>query len=61
MEEERTTLLTLKLIVLISFQLTRREKHVGQVEQPEIKSENMELEPVLDSAFCHIDQPEEVI
>jgi hypothetical protein len=34
---------------------------VGQAEQPEIESENMELEPDLDSAFRHLDHPEDAI
>ena len=31
------------------------------MKQPEIESENMELELDLDSAFCHLDQPGDVI
>jgi hypothetical protein len=61
-KEEITTLLTLKLIVLTSFPWTRIEKKiVGQAEEPEIESENMELEPDLDSVFYNLDHPGDVI
>jgi hypothetical protein len=36
----------------------KRKQSVGQAEEPEIESENMELEPDLDSVFCNLDQPE---
>jgi hypothetical protein len=32
----------------------KRKKIVGQAEEPEIQSENMELEPDLDSVFCYL-------
>jgi hypothetical protein len=39
----------------------KRKKIVGQVEEPEIESENMELETDLDSVFRNIDQPRDAI
>jgi hypothetical protein len=39
----------------------KRKKIVGQVEEPEIESENMELETDLDSVFCNLDHPRDAI
>jgi hypothetical protein len=39
----------------------KRKKIVGQAEEPEIQSENMELEPDLDSVFRYLDQPGDAI
>jgi hypothetical protein len=39
----------------------KRIKFVGQVEEPEIESENMELDIDLDSIFCNVDNPRDVI
>jgi hypothetical protein len=39
----------------------KRKKIVGQAEEPEIESENMELETDLDSVFCNLDQPGDAI
>jgi hypothetical protein len=39
----------------------KRKKIVGQAEEPEIESENMELETDLDSVFRKLDQPEDAI
>jgi hypothetical protein len=39
----------------------KRKKIVGQAEEPEIESENMELEPDLDSVFHNLDQPRDAI
>jgi hypothetical protein len=39
----------------------KRKKIVGQVEEPEIENENMELEPDLDRVFCNLDQPGDAI
>jgi hypothetical protein len=33
----------------------KRKKMGGQAEEPEIESENMELEPDLDNVFCYLD------
>jgi hypothetical protein len=34
-----------------------KKKIVGQAEESEIESENMELETDLDTIFCNLDQP----
>jgi hypothetical protein len=39
----------------------KRKKIVGQAEEPEIQSENMELEPDLDSVLCYLDHPRDAI
>jgi hypothetical protein len=39
----------------------KRKKFVGQAEEPEIESEDMELETDLDSVFCNVDQPRDAI
>jgi len=39
----------------------KRKKIVGQAEEPEIESENMELETDLDSIFRNLDQPGDAI
>jgi hypothetical protein len=50
------------LIVLTSFSCRRREKRiVGEVEEPKIESENMELDTDLDSIFCNLDQSGDAI
>ena len=39
----------------------KRKKIVGQAEEPEIESENMELETDLDSIFHNLDKPGDMI
>jgi hypothetical protein len=39
----------------------KRKKIAGQAEEPKIESENMELEPDLDSVFRYLDQPGDAI
>jgi hypothetical protein len=39
----------------------KRKRNVGQAEEPEIQSVNMELETDLDSVFHYLDQPKEAI
>jgi hypothetical protein len=39
----------------------KRKKIVGQVEEPKIESENMELDTYLDSIFHNLDQPGDAI
>jgi hypothetical protein len=39
----------------------KRKKNVGQAEEPEIQSENMELDTDLDSMLCYLDQPGDAI
>jgi hypothetical protein len=39
----------------------KRKKNVGQAEEPEIQSENMELETDLDSVLCYLDHPRDAI
>jgi hypothetical protein len=39
----------------------KRKRIVGEVEESEIESENMELDTDLDSIFCNLDQPRDVI
>jgi hypothetical protein len=39
----------------------KRKKIVGEAEEPEIESENMELEPDLDSVFRYLDHPRYMI
>jgi hypothetical protein len=38
-----------------------RKQFVGQAEEPEIQSENIELEPDLDSIFHYLDKPRDAI
>jgi hypothetical protein len=39
----------------------KRKQIVGQAKEPEIQSKNMELEPDLNSVFCYLDQPSDMI
>jgi hypothetical protein len=39
----------------------KKKKIVGQVEEPEIQSENMEPEPDLDNVFRYLDHPTDAI